>query len=261
MKLHEVKLNILDFIKEHKRLVITICCFLLASFILFILVFTQKQALENFLTSFYYSKYNFLIIGLFIIICSIPPIVGYGLLLTFSGYVLGVWYGFLLNYVASLIGSIIVFYGARNVSQFMSLKYDEVMINRIAQQSSLSLLILLRFTPVPFSYSNILFSALPISFTYFLIPVLLALFKTIFHAYIGFSLREIVGTPILLDDGSVYWSGNLYNHPISWSQILLGLVGLVASTVLGWKVYRIVQKILNDHCEEVELTSLEQGLS
>lgn len=189
-------------------------------------------------------------------ICSIPPLVGYAVMLTFSGYIMGIYYGFLLNYLASLLGAIIVFFGGRLLSRFWKIvKSDSVMVNRIEPHLSLNLLILLRLTPFPFSYSNLLFSALPIKFLWFLIPTALALLETIIHAYIGYSFREIVGIPILLNDGTVQWPGNLYEHPVSWVQIVLASIGVVALVVGGWKIFKIFEKIFDDSpaIEEIQL--------
>jgi uncharacterized membrane protein YdjX (TVP38/TMEM64 family) len=54
-----------------------------------------------------------LIFGFLIFITTIPPLPLYSTLMVLSGYTFGAWEGFVISYLSSLIGAVIVFLIAR----------------------------------------------------------------------------------------------------------------------------------------------------
>jgi uncharacterized membrane protein YdjX (TVP38/TMEM64 family) len=56
-----------------------------------------------------------LIFLLLIFITTIPPLPLYSTLMVLSGYTFGVWEGFVVSYVASLLGAVLVFVISRTV--------------------------------------------------------------------------------------------------------------------------------------------------
>ena len=55
------------------------------------------------------------IFGLLILLTTIPPLPLYSTLMVLSGYTFGVWRGFVVSYVASLSGAILVFVVSRTL--------------------------------------------------------------------------------------------------------------------------------------------------
>lgn len=53
------------------------------------------------------------IFGFLIFLTTIPPLPLYSTLMVLSGYTFGAWEGFLISYVSSLVGAVVVFVIAR----------------------------------------------------------------------------------------------------------------------------------------------------
>lgn len=64
-----------------------------------------------------------IIFGFLILLTTIPPLPLYSTLMVLSGYTFGVWEGFVVSYVASLLGAVLVFVVSRTILRDMITKW------------------------------------------------------------------------------------------------------------------------------------------
>ncbi|RXK37892.1 hypothetical protein M231_04891 [Tremella mesenterica] len=155
------------------------------------------HALDNLSKQLYAMEYEGkFIFGFLIFITTIPPLPLYSTLIVLSGYTFGVWEGFLISYMASLIGAVIVFVVSRT--------FLRDVIGRSLQSSPTAtsllqiipdnphLLLLIRIAPYPYNLLNVILASSP-SLTLFNYTACtaLSLCKLVLHTWIGAGIHDL----------------------------------------------------------------------
>ncbi|EIW65830.1 hypothetical protein TREMEDRAFT_35925 [Tremella mesenterica DSM 1558] len=155
------------------------------------------HALDNLSKHLYAMEYEGkFIFGFLIFITTIPPLPLYSTLIVLSGYTFGVWEGFLMSYMASLIGAVVVFVISRT--------FLRDVIGRSLQSSPTAtsllqiipdnphLLLLIRIAPYPYNLLNVILASSP-SLTLFNYTACtaLSLCKLVLHTWIGAGIHDL----------------------------------------------------------------------
>lgn len=210
-----------------------------------------------------------------LIVACFPPVIGYSLILTSSGFWFGWLRGFLLNWTGSVLGSCFCFaifrYGCRR-QQGTSMRYrhldprsssptratlqaeervrdpvqeflDAMRLYMLRNpRDKFSTLLLLRLAPYPFTYGNLILAQLPaVELRDFMLVTSISLLKTVWHAWLGSQLESIED---LNDIKKINW----------WELVLVIVVGLVG-VGFGWIIFRKIQAMIQRD-ESVEMTGL-----
>lgn len=119
-----------------------------------------------------------------------PPLMGYGTLLYFNGFVFRFPMGIIPVFVGSAAGAFVGFvlgrrwlqpYRSRWLSQYPNFG----LIEKAVERGGIKLLVIIRLAPYPFGVSNILFSATKLKLSTFMTATCIALFRNLIHVYIG----------------------------------------------------------------------------
>ncbi|KAI9274378.1 snare associated Golgi protein-domain-containing protein [Phascolomyces articulosus] len=150
---------------------------------------------------------GYLLLGLLIFLSGFPPMIGYGLYQTLSGFTFGFAAGFPLSYFSALAGAVSCFVISRmwfkdRVQRFM-LDYPNLhAVVRAVEKSGFKLFLLIRISPYPFNILNVLFAATDISLKDFALGTAISLTKIALHIYIGSSFTSFAKR-ILGDDSDL----------------------------------------------------------
>ncbi|KKK26203.1 golgi apparatus membrane protein [Aspergillus rambellii] len=143
------------------------------------------------------SKLVFLILWLAVFFVSFPPLVGWSTFGTISGYLFGVWKGWLLYASATILGSTCSFIASRTVlSKFVHrlMERDKrfAALSLTLKYDGLKLLCMIRLCPLPYSICNGAVSTFPTvqPLTYGLATAIISP-KLLVPAFIGNRLRVL----------------------------------------------------------------------
>ncbi|KAI9497871.1 snare associated Golgi protein-domain-containing protein [Zychaea mexicana] len=147
---------------------------------------------------------GYILLGFLIFLSGFPPMVGYGLYLTLSGFTFGFAAGFPLSYFSALAGAVACFVVSRlwlkdRVQRFMLRHPNLHAVVRAVEKSGFKMFLLIRLSPYPFNILNVLFSATDISLRDFTLGTAISLTKIGIHIYIGSSFTSF-SKRILGDD-------------------------------------------------------------
>lgn len=94
----------------------------------------------------------------FLVLSGIFPLPGFGMLVVASGFLFGFPYGFFLVYPSAVLGAVLSFaVGRRIPSSWLShMPKKLVQLQGAVSQGGFTTLLLLRLTPLPFAFSNLL---------------------------------------------------------------------------------------------------------
>jgi uncharacterized membrane protein YdjX (TVP38/TMEM64 family) len=158
-----------------------------------------------------------MIFGLLIFLTTIPPLPLYSTLMVLCGYTFGVWEGFVVSYIASLAGAIVVFLVSRTLLRDVITKryavFYYILIIRLTcslQNSPMAisllhiipsnphLLLLIRIAPYPYNLLNVILASSPaLTLKTYTACTAVSLCKLVLHTWIGaglHSLSELHGT-------------------------------------------------------------------
>ncbi|ORY87900.1 hypothetical protein BCR37DRAFT_385158 [Protomyces lactucae-debilis] len=163
---------------------------------------------------------------------SFPPLIGYSTSITLAGYVYGFSLGWSIGALGSVIGAAVTFAVYRGFLTGYASRMTEsnhhfrALTQALDGSSGMTLLIMIRYCPFPFSLSNAALSTIPsISYGKFMAATVIALPRIWIHAFIGSRLASLADV-----DGKDKQSA-LFN----WLSIVLGLALGIATSYL---VYR-----------------------
>ncbi|KAE8543487.1 hypothetical protein D1P53_000201 [Cryptococcus gattii VGV] len=131
-----------------------------------------------------------------IFITTIPPLPLYSTLIILSGYTFGVWQGFLVSYLASLSGAIVVFLASRKMLR------DTIVKSLASSSVSMSLLhilpthphllLLIRIAPYPYNLLNVILASSPtLTLQTYAGCTAVSLCKLVLHTWIGSGIHDL----------------------------------------------------------------------
>ncbi|KAK9451317.1 uncharacterized protein V1518DRAFT_436041 [Limtongia smithiae] len=138
-----------------------------------------------------------LLLALLISATSFPPIIGYTSAVTIAGMVYGLWKGWIISMIATVVASYACFIASR--AYFANFAYRLAETNSTFQAlamtleyDGLKLLWMIRMSPLPFSFSNAALSTIhTITPQNFAIATLLSTPKLLMPIFIGSRLRNL----------------------------------------------------------------------
>jgi uncharacterized membrane protein YdjX (TVP38/TMEM64 family) len=157
-----------------------------------------------------------LVFGYLILLTTIPPLPLYSTLIVLAGYTFGVWEGFAVSYIASLVGAVLVFLVSRTLLRDVMTRWYVVLI-RVRdmvtdERSSLSssptsmsllqiipanphLLLLIRVAPYPYNLLNVILASAPsLTLRTYTGCTALSLIKLLIHTWIGAGIHDLSET-------------------------------------------------------------------
>ncbi|KAH8919663.1 hypothetical protein BT69DRAFT_1193785, partial [Atractiella rhizophila] len=183
------------------------------------------------------SEYGWALLLVLIVASSFPPLVGYGTCITICGFAFGVWRGWLIAVVGCLLGSTLSFIVCRlALKRFLPFLDASPTFSALAtavRAKGTSLVILIRFCPFPFPYSNLFFASIEsVSISQFLLATLFITPKLLLHVFTGSRLY-------LLSDEEERLKMDSTAKALNAVYVILGsLLGIGT----GWYVWRLTQK-------------------
>ncbi|CEH15094.1 Predicted membrane protein [Ceraceosorus bombacis] len=209
-----------------------------------------------------------------LVILSIPPLPGYGSAVTLCGLAYGsasiepkgthgLFEAWTLAAVGCLLGASIAFALLRFIVkgpgkswQVITNVTDDRRWNAVQlaiRDKGLAMVVLIRFSPFPFCYSNLFFASMEsVSFFQFLVATAMITPKLLLHCFVGARTRE------LLDSGA--------RQELDWHARMLNIAYILGGSAIGaatgWFVWRETQAILSTYDAEEGLEgSLEADSS
>ncbi|KAI7853446.1 snare associated Golgi protein-domain-containing protein [Circinella umbellata] len=201
---------------------------------------------------------GYLLLGFLIFLSGFPPMIGYGLYQTLSGFTFGFAAGFPLSYFSALAGAVACFVISRmwfkdRVQRFM-LDYPNLhAVVRAVEKSGFKLFLLIRISPYPFNILNVLFAATDISLRDFAFGTAISLTKIALHIYIGSSFTSFAKR-ILGDDSDLTDD----ERTAETMRIVSAIVGSILSFGVMTYIYIITRRAvaeLNNN-EETDAESM-----
>jgi uncharacterized membrane protein YdjX (TVP38/TMEM64 family) len=188
-----------------------------------------------------------LIFGFLIFLTTIPPLPLYSTLMVLCGYTFGVWEGFVVSYIASLTGAILVFIVSRTLlrdvitkrsvpSSFLPLLVISILMISLQNSptaisllhiipSNPHLLLLIRIAPYPYNLLNVILASSPaLTLKTYTACTALSLCKLVLHTWIGaglHSLSELHGTDTTGEPLSVE---DQQRQDVRWYSTCFGVV-------------------------------------
>nr|ODO03934.1 hypothetical protein L204_00275 [Cryptococcus depauperatus CBS 7855] len=136
-----------------------------------------------------------------IFITTIPPLPLYSTLIVLSGYTFGVLQGFIVSYLASLIGAVVVFLVSRRMLKDIIVKRQ---VNTVLANSAMSMsllhiiprhphiLLLIRIAPYPYNLLNVILASSPtLSLQTYTSCTAVSLCKLVLHTWIGSGIHDL----------------------------------------------------------------------
>lgn len=124
------------------------------------------------------------------IITSFPFMIGFSMVVMFSGFVFGFPNGFFPVYLGCIAGAVIDYFLFRSLlyskaQKFLAKKPSWRVIASIIQDNGFGMMVVLRLTFLPFSYTNIVLSVIDIPFTHFISSTAIGTLKIASNVYFG----------------------------------------------------------------------------
>ncbi|PVU97060.1 hypothetical protein BB561_000776 [Smittium simulii] len=162
--------------------------------------FCKAWIITRFLRLTIWLKRNILLgfLALISALCvlSFPPFLGYGIIITFCGFVYGFPLGFIPSFFGGLFGSISCFLLGKSAFKSYSTlflhKYKEFeAFSSLLDKKGFKFLLLFRFAPYPVNISNVLLSTTNVSFGKYCLATAISLIKLLVNVYEGSQLNSI----------------------------------------------------------------------
>ncbi|ORE08383.1 hypothetical protein BCV72DRAFT_248842 [Rhizopus microsporus var. microsporus] len=199
---------------------------------------------------------GYILISLLIITSAFPPIFGYSIYLTLSGYSFGFSAGFPIAYFSALGGASACFWLSRTIFKQKVIRilarYPSMQaVIRAVEKKGFKLFTLIRLSPYPFNLLNFLFAATDIPFSHFVAGTALSLLKIALHIYIGANLTSFA-KHILGEDGDEDMTEE--QKTAEKIKFAAGIVG----SIISFAVIAYVYKLAKEAIAEVKLEEDEE---
>ncbi|KAK2741200.1 Tlg2-vesicle protein [Onygenales sp. PD_40] len=178
------------------------------------------------------SKLAYFVVWIITFTVSFPPLVGWSTVGTISGFIFGVWKGWLIFSTASVVGSTCSFIASRTIlSSFVHrlMEHDKrfAALALTLKYDGLKLLCMIRLCPLPYSICNGAVSTFPTvhPLMYGLATAIISP-KLLVPAFIGSRLR------ILAESGETMSAGSKAINIISI------IISIAVGIFTGWYIYR-----------------------
>ena len=212
---------------------------------LFIIFHTQIfNAVEAWKSDLIDSNWKWLILVGITAATSFPPLIGYASSCTLAGYVFGFWKGWAITILGSLLGAGITFIVYRSflsayAKRMSSSNHNFMALTKALDgREGLTLLIMIRFCPFPFSLSNAALSTIPsITFGRFIFATFVATLRLTVHTFVGSRLASLAEDP----------DSDQKSRVVNIVSIVLGIV---LGILTGYFVYRRTKTIANRLADE-----------
>ncbi|WRT69083.1 uncharacterized protein IL334_006066 [Kwoniella shivajii] len=161
--------------------------------------------------------------GLFCILSSHPPLFGFMGSLTLIGFTYGVWPGFLISFISSMLGSVISFLSVRTFFLGYLGKNDKwEAFGNVMRAKGLPLVIMIRYCPIPWAIGNGLFASIEsVKLWHFILANLLIQPRLLIPVFIGSRLTSLASET---KDPLQFWL-NLLSIGLSSSiSVITGIV-------------------------------------
>ncbi|AAW44224.1 hypothetical protein CNBF2990 [Cryptococcus deneoformans B-3501A] len=167
--------------------------------------------------------------NIFAILSSHPPLFGFVPTLTLIGFIYGIWPGFLIAGIASMLGAGIAFLSVRSFFLGLFKKNDKwEAFGHVMRAKGLPLVIMIRFCPVPWGVSNGLFASIEsVKFWHFMVANLMIQPKLLLVVFIGSRLTSLA-------------SDSAAHDPLRfWLNLISIIVSACISIATGVIIYRL----------------------
>lgn len=132
----------------------------------------------------------------FLIVSGSLPLPGFGALVVASGFLFGFPYGFLLVYPSAVVGSMIAFALGRRIPESWRDRFFPkklLALQHAVAQGGFSTLLLLRLTPLPFAFSNLLLGSSPgVPFWSHAAATAIGFLRLALNSYLGTTLNRVL---------------------------------------------------------------------
>jgi len=184
------------------------------------------------------SPQGWWILALVMIICSLPPLVGFTTFVSVCGFAWGIK-GFLLAGPATFVGAAFSFLLLRFIFKARLKRLSETndrwrALEEVVEAKGLPLIILIRFSPVPpWVYSNALFASIKsVAFWQFMVATIFIQPKVLLSVFVASRIAELA-------DRDQRGKMDTPTKAINIASIVLGIVVGLGT---GWAVYNLVQE-------------------
>ncbi|OCF35588.1 hypothetical protein I316_02643 [Kwoniella heveanensis BCC8398] len=178
---------------------------------------------------------------LFSILSSHPPLFGFMGSLTLIGFTYGVWPGFLLSFISSMLGAGLSFLSVRAFFLGYISKNDKWdAFGHVMRAKGLPLVIMIRYCPIPWNIGNGLFASIEsVKFWQFMLANLLIQPRLLIPVFIGSRLTSL--------------ASDVHDPLQTWLNLLSIAISTTISLVTGIVIYRLtleqMRKLKNEEGE------------
>lgn len=239
------------------------------------------EHLAQFSTFFAQSTFGPFVLLLAITVLSFPPTIGYGTAITLCGLAYGsptaspgnsLLYAWTIAATGCLVGSLTAFLVCRYALNHHGSQWAWVRkvregrewkaMEKAVERQGAKMILLIRFCPFPFVYSNLFFASLRpdvVPIGYFLLATLATTPKLFLHVFIGAQTLEAIqaGRGGNGEDGGSAGGGG------GWVRLLYVVGASALGALTSWYIYHETKKSLEAYAEEDEeaehLQSGEEG--
>ncbi|WVF65529.1 hypothetical protein IAT40_000257 [Kwoniella sp. CBS 6097] len=175
------------------------------------------------------------------ILSSHPPLFGFMGSLTLIGFTYGVWPGFLLSFISSMLGAGLSFISVRTFFLGYISKNDKWdAFGHVMRAKGLPLIIMIRYCPIPWNIGNGLFASIEsVKFWQFMLANLLIQPRLLIPVFIGSRLTSL--------------ASDVHDPLQTWLNLLSIGISTTISLVTGIVIYRLtleqMRKLKNEEGE------------
>jgi len=201
---------------------------------IFQFLFNQAKALRE-------SRYGWLIVGAVIILCSIPPLIGFSTMMTVVGFAWGVR-GWLIAAPLAILGSTISFIILRylfshRVRKWTTSNEKWTAMEDVVRHHGLWLIVLCRICPMPWAYSNAFFASIEtISLWQFIFATIFMTPRLLLQVFIASRIA-------LFSDGETRGHMDTTAKVINAVSIVVGFLLAIGTGVL---IYRLTMRKIRE---------------
>ncbi|WVR09045.1 hypothetical protein IAU60_006105 [Kwoniella sp. DSM 27419] len=178
---------------------------------------------------------------LFTILSSHPPLFGFMGSLTLIGFTYGVWPGFLLSFVSSMLGAAVSFISVRTFFLGYISRNDKWdAFGHVMRAKGLPLIIMIRYCPIPWNIGNGLFASIEsVKLWQYMLANLLIQPRLLIPVFIGSRLTSL--------------ASEVHDPLQTWLNLLSIGISTTISLVTGIVIYRLtleqMRKLKNEEGE------------
>ncbi|KAI3614650.1 hypothetical protein CBS9595_003921 [Malassezia furfur] len=213
------------------------------------------------------------VFGLMIFVTTFPPLPLYSTLVVLSGFAFGMWQGFVVSYVAALLGALAVFSLSRTYLHAWMTRLLRASggLGRVVRaiEKQPRLLFLVRLAPYPYNLLNtLLASASQLRLRTYLVCTALALPKLLVHTALGASIHSFAHyhapSNRTHSNMGVLTNDTPQDDPLLHAERVrqvAGVLGLALCIGIFVYLYRVTSRAVDDLEDKSEGESMEMELS